>query len=212
MKTFLYYSDLKKPEVMITKIRERMIAQARVKGARIVGVAPREIPGFDVTVIQPAGKMPTAIFTAIMAGLDQIKEGTVYFCEDDVIYHDGHFELPHLSGEFTYDLNLVHLCPRGFFERHNRCSIALSHAWGELDVVKKCIERKIQEIKDNTFSCYEPAGSLGYPTGSRRAKFASIDVRHSNNNTWKVTTEDRFTQHEEGWPSAAIMVKEFGIL
>lgn len=231
MNVMLYYSALTRPPGMMIPIRDRLLNQAKRMGFKTCSSCPVPVPGFDFTAIQPGGKLPSIIFAAILRGLEQIPpHATVYLCEDDVIYHDCHFD-SHNARKFAYreasrdcfnyNFSVVHICPTGFFKRHNQVCPVLSMAWGKASIVRDCCERKLREIEAWKIPplpgrpmpgfCYEPTRSLGYPTNHIRAPFASLDVRHSQNNTWKVEATDTVYQMEPGWTMAAELVKQYGI-
>ena len=231
MNVMLYYSALTRPVEMMHPIQLRLLDQARRLGFKTCSSCPKAVTGFDYNAIQPRGTMPTVIFTAILAGLDTVPaDATVYLCEDDVIYHDTHFASHNASGFaypqptracFNYNFNVVHIGPHGFFRRHGQACPVLSMSWGRASIIRECCNKKLAELKVWAVPplpgrpapgfCYEPTRSLGYPTNHMMGKFASLDVRHSQNNTWKVEASDKLYQTEAGWGEASELVKQYGI-
>lgn len=227
----LYYSALTRPLEMLNPIRARLLDQARRLGFKTCSSCPERLPGFDFAAIQPKGKLPEVIFTAILAGLDQIpRNAIVYLCEDDVLYHDCHFESQYLKYFayrypehecFNYNFNVIHLCPQGFFRRHNQNCPVLSMAWGRADIVRTCCQKKLDEARTWMIPplpgrpkpgyCFEPTRSLGHPTNHMRSKYASLDIRHANNNTWKVEDGDVMSPTEAGWEDANTLIEKYHI-
>lgn len=223
----LYCSACRKPESMIAPMRARVLDQARRLHMMTVAVTCEPVAGFGVRLRQEKGQMPVAMFEAWRMGLQEIPDGwTVYNVDDDCLYPDEHFRM-HLpgtlygvpvdpTGTYNYDLNVIYLNPAGFFEMYNRGSISNGQAWARKEVMADCVERKLVEARDFMAGrlkayCYEPAGSLGYPTNHTRAKIASIDVRGAHNSTWRMPAGARVYQNETGWPAAAELVKEYSI-
>ena len=143
------------------------------------------------------------IYHRILKGLEVAGEfETIYLAEHDVLYVDAHFK--HVPKEgLGYNLNYTYLSEHGYFQRHSNC-LALSMLCGHADLIKKGVEGKLQELKDNTFNCYEPQGA------QIRSNFKTaepcVDIRHDFNQSWRVNAKtDRFWDKipkSDIWPSA----------
>jgi len=152
------------------------------------------------------------LYVRILVGLQEVHPNdVVYLCEDDCIYADEHFlmhnRLP--FDHYNYDLNMIHLTMQGYCVVSNRGSLALSHSFARADVMRDAIIRKLDELRNGSFCCFEPAVQLGYATASARCVVSSIDIRESAEHTWAIGEDVPRFQEEVGWPDASEMIKRF---
>jgi hypothetical protein len=214
----LYYTHRRFGESrIIDNCWVRLVEQAERIGQRLVAVIPEQdalaIPTAwgrqDVVWYETVEKGIPDIYHRIIKGLEVAgKFETVYLAEHDVLYCDAHFKYVPKDG-LGYNLNYTYLSEYGYFQRYSNC-LALSMLCGPANLIKKGVEGKLQELKDNTFKCYEPQGDM------IRSNFKTaepcVDIRHDFNQSWHVDPKtDRFWQEvpkSNIWPGAAVLWAE----
>lgn len=152
------------------------------------------------------------LYVRILVGLQQVHpRDVVYLCEDDCLYADEHFLMHNYLpfDTYNYDLNMIHLTLTGYCCVSNRGSLALSHSFARADVMRDCVIRKLDEIRNGSFCCFEPAVQLGYPTASARCSVSSLDIRETPDHTWTVGENVPRFQQEAGWPDADEVIREY---
>lgn len=180
----VYYSHLKKPRKFLERIARRDYEQAKKTHQLMLTVTPEPFSVGDENIIMPFAGGKEDLYLRIIRACEMLPpDEVVFLVEDDILYPDEHFRKREglRPGCWYYNLNVIFMSGRGFFEMHNRGAIALHQAFGRASAIIDGALRKIAEIKAGTFHCYEPAGSLGYDTAVINDSQPSVDIRNGMN-------------------------------
>ncbi len=217
----IYYTHFAKPMDFTRRLAIRDLVLAKDTAQKMIAVTPKpmDIGGGPADIYFENVVMPyhpergiVDLYARIIEGCQRVpKDEVCFLTEDDVFYSYSHYLQENVKpGTWHYNLNFFYMCNKGFFERHNRCCPALSMAFGTAETLIAGANKKINEIKADKFSCFEPVGK-DYPSASVRDRAPSIDIRGVNNTTWKPGPEDKFYALDEYWKKHVDLWNEYGI-
>lgn len=200
MKHLITYTVFSKPKEATFKLQERNREIAHRLGGELIAIAPEPCPAADVNIIlEPCG-LPLDLFTRINAGLCGIPDDDeVYLVEDDIIYTEEHFKLTPKYRHVNYNLEVIYISERGYFDMYSRCGVCLHQAFGDALTMRRAVMLKLKEIADYNFSCYEPCSPY-FPSCTCRTNTASLDIRNGmNSGDWTDNGEMEYFDNLKGW-------------
>lgn len=110
----IYYTAHQKPIKVAKKVQRQLnkISKAKDIPIRSVSLKPMSF-GENIVLHLPPGKM--TYFAQIISALRTSKAEIVYMCEDDVLYHESHFDYLPADDKFHYNHNWWKIRPEDGF-------------------------------------------------------------------------------------------------
>lgn len=150
----------------------------------------------------------------IVLGLEMLNADTVFFCEDDVLYHKSHFAFdPPSNGFYWYNLNVWRVHATTGHALHYLCHQA-SQLCGGRERLLKHYEKRL----DAFYKAGECRDNVGYEPGVNRwsrkldgieaktwwSEYPNVDIRHRMTQTASKWRQDQFNKPEscQGWMEA----------
>jgi hypothetical protein len=219
-KGIIYYTDNRAREFVLLLVQKILNEISKEKDLPITAVSLKPINfGNNIVLENRERSYPTMVRQIIMA-LENSQTRNVFFCENDVLYHQSHFDfIPPKDNVFYYNSNVWRwrlwddhairydkmwplsclCCNREF---------ALAHY--------KMREQKIIEWGENEFRSREPrrARIWGYEPGTKLkrrggltndvaeswySEFPNIDMRHARTFSRLKCTQEDFNHAPENW-------------
>lgn len=189
--------------------------QAARADCNLITVSLKPIDFGDKNIVLAGKRSPESMHRQVLAGLEQIPSGWVFFCESDVLYHPSHFGFTpptseaYYYNEHTYKVDAM--TGQAVFYYTKQVSGLCADRDLLLEHYQKRIKRIESEGKFNLRIGYEPGchrpprGIDNYPATRWMAEYPNVDIRHDHN-----ITKTRWSQNEfrnpracEGWQLAS---------
>lgn len=210
----LYYTD----NQLQLKIAHRVQKQLKKasNGKRIVSVSLKPMD-FGDNIHLPLKRGWLTMAKQILAGLKQLTNEYVFFCEHDVLYHESHFNFtPPKNDVYYYNTNVWKVrWSDGFAVHTNDCKQLSGMVCNRQFAIKHFEERvkRLETYNGTKFDKY--VRLIGFEPGthnrkervddfkaeSYQSKYPNIDIRHNGNGThtkWSPA-EFRNKKFAEGW-------------
>ena len=223
-KVCLYYTAHRHDPVIELACRRQLdLARGNIPLVA-VGLQPFEYG--DVTIVLPLEPGPLTLHKQILAGLEACEAHTVYFCENDVLYHRSHFELDAVSVfEFYYNSNVWRV---RYSDGHCVWTDDLQQTSGlcaNRNLLLAHYQRRVEEIEARGFDRhYEPGPKTSrYHTQNWQSRYPNLDIRHDRTMTKSKWSPDEFRNKKyargwqerdgeiEGWGNVRDRMSEFNL-
>jgi glycosyltransferase involved in cell wall biosynthesis len=187
----------------------------------IVSVSSKPIKFGENIVVSQGGDF-LEMFKKILTGLLALKTETVFFCEDDVLYHPAHFEFtPEKKDVYYYDQNVWRVRVSDGHAIHydtNQLNMLCGNREFLIQHYKKRIQMLENYMKLPNAAVNSYVRSMGFEPGTHtrvervddfksefwNASSPTLDLRHETNltaNRWSKT-EFRDQRNCQGWKEA----------
>ena len=157
----------------------------------------------DVTIVLPLEPGPLTLHKQILAGLEQCEAHTVFFTENDVLYHPSHFEFEPRDNQFWYNTNVI---KARYPDGHLVWTDDLQQTSGlcaDRNLLLEHYRRRVKEIEGKGFDRhYEPGRKTGpYGTHNWLSRYPNLDIRHDKTITKSKWSPDEFRnpKYAKGW-------------
>lgn len=182
-KTIVYYTDntFKLADV----VRDNLLRM----GIPIISVSHRPLDFGKNIVVGDIGRSFESIYKQILTGIENAKNGVIYLCEHDNIYHRSHFDfIPARTDTFYYNSNRWRLrLDDGKASYYDGIQ-----AVSQLVAFKKVLLRHYRERQKRKFKYHEPGLDRGYRYEEFASEYPNIDIRHKGT----ITGGDKFTSNK----------------
>jgi hypothetical protein len=210
-KGILYYTDNR----LNMKIASNCRKQIAKSGLPITSVSLKPLD-FGRNIHFKGERSYLTMFKQILAGLEDMKEDIVYFCEHDVLYHPDHFKFtPKDSETWYYAGNYWFLRASDGFAIHYDASPLSGLVVHRASAIKHFRERvkMVEELGEE----FKPLHMGFEPFTQKRIKWnywcpfeifmsenPNIDISHGANSTWKRWKLDQFIKKPKFWEESDI--------
>lgn len=199
----LYYTGLRHDARIETACRAQL---ARACNGLELGSVSRSTPieFGDWNVVVTGKPSVLTMHRQLLAGLERMKAGWVYLCENDILYHPSHFALtPAKDDLFYYNTNVWRV---RYSDGHCVWTDDLQQVSGVCaarSLLLSFYRARVAKLEAEGFDRhYEPGPKTGpYRTQNWTSEFANLDIRHSRTMTKsKWRPEDfRNQRYARGW-------------
>jgi len=212
-KAILYYTDNQLDPKVEKMCQDQLKSAAGSIPIYSVSLKPMD---FGKNIVVEGKRSYETMFKQILAGLENIKEDIVFFCEHDVLYHESHFEfVPNKPNKYFYNVNVWKIrMSDGLALKVNECKMTsglcahhkllLDH-YRERDrrIGKEGFSRKIG-FEPGTHNRKEKIDEYGCAVW--RSNVPNLDLVHGRNRThrrWK-REEYRNQKYTKGWTESHV--------
>lgn len=199
-KTILYYTcNTHAPEIEAACRR-----QLQTAGLPIVSVSLNQELDFGDERITLAGTYgPLTMFWQILHGLRRIRDGLVFLCENDMLYHPSHFAFePPSQKTFYFNTNVFKFWVADGLITWTDDLQQNSGLCAEAGLLQEFAMLRIDHLENNgPDRHYEPHARFGCVTENWSAEFPNVDLRHGKNLTrsHRSAGEFRNPRHARGF-------------
>jgi hypothetical protein len=184
--------------------------QLQRSGLPIVSVSLQPIPFGDQNAVLSLGYGIPTMFKQILAGIEVSDADVIFLCEDDMIYHQSHFEFMPGEDTFWYNENdwkvrvpdgqaLFYICKQTGFCCANR-RLLLEHYRTRVARVEAEGFRRYNGFEPGTHR--SPRGYCNYGAKAWMSPTPNLDIRHQQNLTWSRWRKDQFRREPQQWQMA----------
>jgi len=198
-KTIVYYTNNLVQERIAIKVREL------IKKANLPIVAVSQFPiDFGYTILYPFNSSILTMFKQQLVGFESAKDGWIFCCEHDVLYHKSHFDFePKDNKTYYYNTNVWTLNSKtGDLIWHNDKNtmgrMMTSGLVAHRDLLIEHYSKKIELVEKEGFSRrkhgYRPGKKAidNYPTECYRSDAPNIDIKQEYNITKGRWSPEKF--------------------
>ena len=206
-KGIVYYTD----NHVNMKLARAVRSEIQKSGLPITSVS-RKPTDFGRNIVMPGEGSSAKMFRQILKGLEEAKEDIIFLCEDDVFYHQNHFDFTPTDHKFYYNGNYWMLrLEDGFAVKYNVSPLSGLVGYRE-DLIAHFRER-VEMIEKEGFSYhmgFEPFTHKRIPwkTWFEMELFfpenPNVDVAHGNNQTHRKWSPEKFRKKPTFWEESDI--------
>lgn len=208
-KCILYYTCLNHSLDIELACRKQLLAASG--DIRVVTVSlNNEIDFGNERIVLRGERGPLMMHRQILAGLECIKEGYVFFAENDVLYHPSHFDFtPPRCDTFYYNSNVWKVRYSDGHavwtdDLHQTSGLCAAHS-----ILLDFYRKRVAQIEQEGFNRHYEPGSK-QTVGAQRveswmSEFPNIDIRHDKTITRSKWSPDEFRnkKYAKGWKTAS---------
>jgi hypothetical protein len=191
----------------IEKACRRQLTAVR-DGHALISVSREPIEFGDENIVVEGERGPLTMHKQILAGLDAIDADYVFLCENDVLYHESHFEFtPPRRTIFYYNVNVWKVWTADGLAVWTDDLQQVGGLCAARDLLRDFYWQRIAQIEQRGFDRhFEPGPKLGnWRTANWKSEHPNVDLRHGGNLTRSKRSPDEFRnqRYARGWTEAA---------
>ena len=186
------------------------------KNLEIISVSQKPM-NFGKNIVMDLPSETQSIFKQIYRGLQETKAEIVYLAEHDVLYHPSHFEFePRYKAHFYYNSNIWQVdaeTGQALFKRSKRTSQLVIYKDALIQYLDKLRERIEKGGYKSSLGVspmtHQIHGIRNRGLRSFTSEYPNIDIRHKDNLSKFVHTNEELFDSVHGWGKTLGRFKEF---